>query len=143
MKGRILMVLLLGPFFLALPVRQSSFAQTCNDDEAMVKSYEKTLADLVSTVRKESLSDFQQHYHQQSCLTDLNLSLGIIDACLECFNKEEKNPTATKEQLDAAKNKSQAYAKLKSMLEHDRDTLKAAKDPAAAKAIIEKFTIPV
>jgi hypothetical protein len=143
MKRRILIVLLLGALFLALPVRRSLFAQSCKDDQTMVKSYEKTLADLVSAVRKESLSDFQGHYHQQSCLTDLNLSLSIIDACLECLGKEEKDPAATREQVDAAKNQSQTYAKLKAMLEQDLADLKAAKDPEAAKAIIEKFVIPV
>jgi len=142
MKRRILIVLLLGALFLALPVRQSLFAQSCKDDQTMVKSYENTLADLVSAVRKESLSDFRGHYHQQSCLTDLDLSLGIVDACIECLSKEGKDPAATKEQADAAKNESQTYVKLKSRLEQDRDTLKAAKDPKAAKAIIEKFTIP-
>lgn len=143
MRRRILMVFLLGPLFLALTVRRSLLAQTCNDDVAMVKSYEKTLADLVSTVRKENLSDFQTRYHQQSCVTDLSLSLDIIDACIDCFSKQGKDPSATKEQADAAKNQTQAYAKLKSMLEQDLDSLKAAKDPKTAKAIIEKFIIPI
>ena len=143
MKRRILMVLLLGPLFLALPVRQSFFAQTCSDDESMVESYEKTLADLVSAVKKESLDDFQSHYHQQSCLTDLNLSLSIIDGYLDCLNKAEKDPAATKEQIDADKNKSQIYSKLKSMLEQDLNALKGAKDPKTAKALIEKFMISV
>jgi hypothetical protein len=141
MKRRVLVVIFFIPMLLVLAVRQPLYSQTCNDNEAMVKSYETTLADLVSAVKKESLSDFQKDYHQQSCLTDLNLSLTVVDPLLECLDKEAKDSAATKEQVDAAKSKEQAYAKLKSMLGHDRDALKAAKDPKAAKAIIEKITI--
>jgi len=141
MKRRILVVILFIPLLQALTVRHPLFSQTCNDNEAMVESYEKTLADLVSAVKKESLSDFQKDYHQQSCLTDLNLSLTLVDPLLECLDKEAKDPAATKEHADAAKNKGQIYAKLKSALRQDRDTLKAAKDPKAAKSIIENFAI--
>ena len=141
MKRRILVVILFIPLTLVLTVPHPLFSQTCNDNEAMVKSYEATLADLVSTVKKESLSAFQRDYHQQSCLTDLNLSLTLVDPLLECLDKQTKDPAATKEESDEVKNKKQTYATLKSMLGRDRDTLKTAKDPKAAKAIIEKFTI--
>jgi uncharacterized protein YfaS (alpha-2-macroglobulin family) len=143
MKRRILTILVLGTFLPALSVPKRFIAQTCNDDESMVKSYEKTLTNLVSAVQKESLSDFQSHYHEQSCLTDLNLSLSLIDSLLDCLSKAAKDPAATKEQTDAAKNKTQEYSKLKSVLTQDLDALKAVKEPKAAKALIEKFTIVV
>lgn len=139
MKCRILVVIFLATFVLG--PAYSAHGQTCTDNEAMVKSYEKTLSDLVSSVKKESLTDFQNDYHQQSCLTDLNLSLDLIDPLLDCLNKEAKDTTATKEQAEAAKAKGEAYAKLKSSLAQDRNSLKAAKDPKAAKALIEKFSI--
>ncbi|HXH48939.1 MAG TPA: hypothetical protein VNM47_06300 [Terriglobia bacterium] len=142
MKRRILMIILTGPLLFGLPFLQSLHSQTCSDDEGMVKSYVQSIAELVGTVRKESLSEFTKDYHQQSCLTRLTLSLGIIDSLMDCLNKAAKDPAATPDQNAAVKDKLEKYAKLKSALEQDRDTLKAAKDTKTAKSVIEKFVIP-
>ena len=141
MKRRILTIILTGPLLFGLPILQSLHSQTCSDDEGMVKSYVQSIADLVGTVKKESLSDFTKDYHQQSCLTRLTLSLGIIDSLIDCLNKAAKDPAATQDQIAAVKDKLEKYAKLKSALEQDRNTLKAAKDTKTAKSIIEKFVI--
>jgi hypothetical protein len=141
MKRRILTVILAGPLFFGLPFLQSLHGQTCNDDEGMVKSYVQGIIDLVGTVKKESLADFTKDYHQQSCITRLTLSLGIIDSLIDCLNKAAKDPAATPDQTAAVKGKIEKYAKLKAELEQDRDTLKAAKDTKTAKSIIEKFVI--
>ena len=141
MKRRILSVILVGPLLFGLAILQSLHGQTCSDDEGMVKSYVQSLNDLVGTVKKESVSDFEKDYHQQSCLTRLNLSLGIINGLIECLNKAAKDPAATQQQVAAIKSKLQGYVKLKSLLEQDRNTLKAAKDTKAAKSVIEKFVI--
>jgi hypothetical protein len=141
MKRRILTVIFAGSLLFGLPIHQSLFGQTCNDDEGMVKSYVRSITDLVSTVKKGSLGVFEKDYHEQSCLSRLTLSLGVIDSLIDCLNKAANNTTATKEQIAAIKSKLQAYVKLKSAIEQDRDTLKAAKDTKAAKSIIENFAI--
>ena len=105
----------------------------------MVKSYVQSITDLVSAVKKESLADFERDYHEQSCLTRISLSLGIIDSLIDCLNKSAKDPTATKEQIAAINGKLQIYVKLKSALEQDRDALKSAKNAKTAKSLIEKF----
>ncbi|HEX5413118.1 MAG TPA: hypothetical protein VFZ27_14800 [Terriglobia bacterium] len=143
MKRRILTLLLAGPLFFGLPILHSLLGQACSEDEGMVQSYVQSIDDLVGTVKKESLSDFEKDYHQRSCLTRLTLSLGIIDGLIDCLSKTASNPAATQEQIAAAKGKLEKYSKLKSALEQARDTLKAAKDTKGAKSAIEKFTIAV
>jgi hypothetical protein len=141
MKHRILTVILASPLLFGLPVLRVLHGQTCSADEGMVKSYVQSLTDLVGTVKKESLSDFQKDYHEQSCLTRLTLSLGIVNSLIDCLNKAAKDPAATPAQLTAIKSQLANYTKLKTALEQDHDSLKAAKDVKTAKAIIEKFVL--
>ncbi|HEV2245991.1 MAG TPA: hypothetical protein VGW37_05000 [Terriglobia bacterium] len=141
MKRRILPLILTGPLLFGLPILHSLHAQTCSDDEGMVQSYVQSIDDLIGTVKKESLSDFEKDYHQRSCLSRLTLSLGIIDSLVDCLSKAAKDPAATQEQIAAAKGKLDKYSKLKSALVQARDTLKAAKDTKGAKSAIEKFAI--
>lgn len=141
MKRRILTIILAGPLLFGLPILQSIRGQTCSDDEGMVKSYVQSLTDLVSTVKKESLDDFQRDYHGQSCLTRLTLSLGIVNSLIDCLNKAAKDPAATPAQLAAIKAQLASYTQLKTALERDRSALKAAKDTKTAKSIIEKFVL--
>lgn len=141
MKRRILPLIITGPLLFGLPILHSLHAQTCSDDEGMVQSYVQSIDDLIGTVKKESLSDFEKDYHQRSCLSRLTLSLGIIDSLVDCLSKAAKDPAATQEQIAAAKAKLDKYSKLKSALEQARDTLKAAKDTKGAKSVIEKFAI--
>lgn len=141
MKRRILTLIFTVPLLLALPVLHSLQAQTCSDDEGMVQSYIQTIDDLVGTVKKETLSDFEKDYHQRSCLTRLTLALGIVNSAIDCLGKAAKDPAATQEQIAAAKGKLEKYMKLKSAMEQARDTLKAAKDAKGAKSLIEKFAI--
>ena len=141
MKCRILIIILAGSLSFGLFTHTSLFGQTCNDDEGMVKSYVQSITDLVSTVKKEDLADFEKDYHGRSCLSRLTLSLGVINSLIDCLNKAAQSTTATKEQIAAIKTKLESYTKLKSALEQDRKTLKAAKDTKTAKSIIEKFVI--
>jgi hypothetical protein len=134
-------MILAGPLLFGLSILHSLRGQTCSDDEGMVKSYVQSLSDLVGTVKKESLPDFQRDYHEQSCITRLTLSLGIVDSLVDCLNKAAKDPAATQQQAAAIKSKLQNYVKLKSLLEQDQNALKAAKDPKTAKSIIEKFVL--
>lgn len=141
MKRRILAIIFAGPLLFGLPIVQSLHGQTCNDDEGMVKSYVQSLSDLVGAVKKESLPDFQRDYHEQSCLTRLTLSLGIVNSLIDCLTKAAKDPAATQQQAAAVKSKLDNYVKLKSLLEQDQNALKAAKDPKTAKTVIEKFVL--
>jgi hypothetical protein len=143
MRRRILIVILGGPLLLGIPHHQSIRGQTCTDDEGMVKSYMQSISTLIGTVQKESLSDFEKDYHEQSCLSQLTLSLGIVDSLIDCLNKAAKDPADTPAQLAAIKGKLENYAKLESTLEKDRDSLKAAKNTKSAKSLIEKFVITV
>jgi len=143
MKRRILIVILAGPLLFGLPIRKALLGQTCSDDEGMVKSYVQSIATLVGTVKKESLPEFEKDYHEQSCLSQLSLSLGILDSLMDCLNKAASDSTATPAQIAAIKSKLQNYAKLKSALAQDRDSLKGAKNTKTAKSIIEQFQIAV
>jgi hypothetical protein len=114
-------------------------AQACKDEESMVDFYKKDLAELVGTVRKESLADFEKAYHQRSSLTKLSLYGSTVDSLLNCLDKAGQDPTATKEEVDAYKTKRETYAKLKAKIQQNRDALKATEAPKDAKALIEKF----
>ncbi len=115
--------------------------QACKDDQMMSDESRKTLVELVATVKKESLQDFQRAYHQKSCLNKLTFSLNAVDGVLACLDKAAQDTTATKEDLDAYKAKREAYAKRKERIEHDRKALKDAADAKDAKALIEKFDV--
>jgi hypothetical protein len=143
MKRQILAVILAGPLLFGLPILQTLRGQTCSDDEGMVKSYVQGINSLVETVQKENLSDFEKDYHEQSCLSRINLSIEIVNSLIACLNKAAKDPADTPAQTAAIQSKLQTYAKLESALEQDRDSLKAAKNPKAAKSIIEMFVLTV
>jgi exonuclease VII large subunit len=131
---------LLGVFWGSSVGQLPLFAQACKDEAAMVEDYKKSIADLADMVKKESLTDFQNKYHQRSCLTKLTLSLGFVDELVSCLDKAAHDTTANKEQVDAYKAKRETYAKLKGKLDQDRNSLKAA-EPREAKALIEKFDL--
>lgn len=115
------------------------FAQACQGDEAAVEAYQKSLTDLVDKVQKENLQEFQRDYHEQSCLTTLTLCYTAAGEAVSCLEKMEKDPTATRDLINAEKAKRDAYAKLHAKIGQDRNALKAAKKPEDAKALIAKF----
>jgi hypothetical protein len=99
----------------------------------------KALAEAVTTVKQESLSDFEKAYHQKSVVNKLGF-LGItVDSLLTCLEKDEQDQSASKEVVDAAKAKHETYAKLKDKIQHDHDTLKALAAPKQAKEYIAKL----
>lgn len=139
MKNLIKLVLLPGIFWVCFLSPSMLVAQQCQDEEGMGKDYVKDLNDAVETARKESLGDFEKGYHQKSTLTKLGLSLGMVNEVVDCLDKASQDSTATKEQVDAYKAQHETYAKLAEKIGADQKALKAAEDPKAAKAIIEKF----
>ena len=107
----------------------------------MVTDYKKDMGDLLTTVRKESLSDFERAYHQKSSAAKLTFYSSIVDSLVECLDKAAQDPATPKEQLDGLKARHDSFAKLKETIQHDRAGLKAAQEPKDAKALIAKFDL--
>jgi hypothetical protein len=126
-------ILFLGP----RPV----WGQACQDDEEMLKVSIKDVSDLVDTVKKENVSDFQNHYHQKSYVSKMTFLLRTTGGLIDCLNKAAQDTTATKEQVDAYKVKRDAYAKFKARLEQDEGTIKSTEDAKNAKGLIEKCNL--
>ena len=139
MKCWAVFALVLGSsFVLSLGSLQLS-AQVCSDDEGMVNYYRKNVTDLVETVKKESLQDFEKAFHQKTMMTNLTLFGSMVDGLLNCLQKRANDPATLKEDADAAKGKIDVYNKLKDKIKQDRDALKAVQTGKDAKALIEKF----
>jgi uncharacterized hydantoinase/oxoprolinase family protein len=117
--------------------QRTLFAQACQDDEEMSKSMLKDVTDLVGTVKKESLGDFEKAYHQKSYVSKAGFSLTVLTGLIGCLDKAAQDPTATKEQADAYKAKRDGYAKLKEKIEQSRSAVKSA-EQKDAKTLIEK-----
>lgn len=124
-------------FFSPAPAR----SQACEEEDAMIRDYRKSLVELVDTVRKESLEQFQRAYRQKSCLNRLTFFLVAFDPVLECLEKAAAAPNTPKAQATALREKHEGYVKLKAKVEEYRDALKKAGDDKAAKAVIEKFEL--
>ena len=139
MKCWIVFALILGSILVVPfgPLQLS--AQVCKDEEGMVADYTKSVAEMVETVKKESLVDFERAFHQKSATAKLGLLGSMVDGYISCLQKRASDPTTAKEDADAAKGKIDTYTKLKDKIMQDRDALKAAQTGKEAKALIEKF----
>ena len=129
-------VLLVGGLVGCLGQR-TLFAQACQDDEEMSKTTLKDVTDLVGTIKKESLGDFEKAYHQKSYVSKAGFSLTVLAGLVSCLDKAAQDSTASKEQADAYKAKRDSYAKLKEKIEQSRSAVKSA-EQKDAKALIEK-----
>jgi hypothetical protein len=139
MKFRIVFALVLGSaFVLPSGVPQLS-AQVCKDEEGMVADYKKTVTDLVETVKKEGLMDFQKAFHQRNVMSKMTFFGSVVDGMINCLQKRANDPATLKADSVAAKGKIDAYNKLKDKIKQNRDALKAAQSEKEAKALIEKF----
>ena len=139
MKCWTVFALVLGSAFVLSLVLLRLSAQVCGDEEGMVNYYRKNATDLVETVKKESLQDFEKAFHQKTMMTNLTLFGSMVDGLLNCLQKRANDPATLKEDADAAKGKIDVYNKLKDKIKQDRETLKAAQTGKDAKALIEKF----
>ena len=117
--------------------QRTLLAQACQDDEEMSKTTLKDITDLVGTVKKESLGDFERAYHQKSFVSKAGFSLTVISGLVSCLDKAAQDSAASKEQADAYKAKRDSYAKLKDKIEQSRSAVKSA-EQKDAKALIEK-----
>ena len=141
MRMVIASLLLLGIASIGVAGQKQAAPPACQDEEAMVTDYEKGLQDLVGTVKKENLADFERTYHRKSCLTKLTLCVSVLDGAVACFDKAAQDSSTPKEQAGAIAAKRDAYTKLKENVGHYRDSLKTTEADKDAKALIEKFEI--
>jgi hypothetical protein len=139
MKCGTVLALVLGSAFVLSSGAPKLSAQVCKDEEGMVADYKKTVMDLVETIKKESLLDFEKAFHQKNVMTKMTLFASMVDGMLSCLQKRANDPTTLKEDAEAAKAKIDTYNKLKDKIKQDRDALKAAQTEKEAKALIEKF----
>lgn len=126
-------VLLVGP----APLQ----AQSCQDEDAMVQISRQDLTGLVDAIKKESLQDFENKFHQKSSLSKLNFASGLTGELVACLDKAGQDPAATPDQKATYKTRQDAAAKLKEKLDHSRGQLKSAADAKSAKAILEKLNL--
>ena len=139
MKCWTVFALVLGSAFLLSLGSKPLSAQVCKGEEGMVAAYKSTVTDLVETVKKESLIDFQKAFHQKNVTTKLTLYGSTMNGLISCLQKAADDPATLKPDADAAKGRIDAYNKLKDKITQDRDALKAAKSDKEAKALIEKL----
>jgi hypothetical protein len=121
--------------------QQPARAQACQDEETMLKTSLKDVSDLVDSVKKENVSDFQNHYHQKSYLSKGIFLVSMVGGLVDCLEKAAQDATATKEQADSYKSKGESYAKLKSKVEQENKAVKSTDDAKGAKALIEKISL--
>lgn len=143
MKSVIATMLLVGA--LAWVSQRPALAQAapaCQDDEDMTKSTLKDTGDLVGSVKKESLGDFERAYHQKTFVSKTSFVLTVVGGLIACLDKAAQDPTAAKDQVEAYKAKRDSYAKLKERIEQTRTAVKSA-EQKDAKAQIEKLDLSI
>ena len=139
MKTRHRITLLMGIGFGLMVSSHFAAAQVCKDEESMVDESKKSLAEVITTVKQESLANFEKSYHQKNVVNKLSFFGISVDGLLACEEKAEQDSSAPKEVVDAAKANHDTYAKLKEKIQHDHDTLKALTAPKEAKQFVEKL----
>jgi soluble cytochrome b562 len=141
MKTGIVLFLFLAGAVSGLAEDKKSASQACADEETMVTDYQKGISDLVGTVHKEKLEEFERAFHRKSCLNKLNLCEGILDTANACLDDTLKNSSTSKADAESYRAKRDAYSKLKARLIQYRDSLKSKEEDKAAKALIETFDL--
>jgi hypothetical protein len=139
MKTRIAIVLFLSLATTNLLGQRPAPPPPCQDEEMMVREYNKTVTELVTTIKKESLQEFDRAYHRKSCLIKLTLWVGTLDGAVNCLDRAAQDRAAAKSQVESYKTKHDSYSKLKEKVAQYRDSLKTTEHSKDAKALIEKF----
>ena len=142
MKCGIVFALVLGSASVLPSDLSQLAAQVCKDEESMVADYKKAVTDMVETVKKESLSDFEKAYHQKNIANKLTFFGGMVDGYISCLQKSASDPATPKADADAAKGKIDSYRTLGDKIKQDRDAVKAAQTGKQAKVLIEKIAYP-
>ncbi len=135
------MALLAGASVCVLLIPRPVAAQACKDEMSMVEGSKQSLVDLMETVRKETLADFERLNHQKSAVSKLTIHDSMVGGLVSCLEKAAQDATLPKEQAEAAKTQRDAYAKLLEKLQHERGAIKDAQVPKDAKALVEKLDL--
>ena len=143
MKRWVVFLLVLGSACVFPSGPSQLAAQVCKDEESMVADGQKAVTDMVETVKKESLPNFERAYHQKNVTNKLTFFGGMVDGYISCLQKQASDPATSKEDADAAKGKIDAYGTLEAKIKRDRDAVKAAQTGKQAKALIEKIAYPL
>ena len=120
---------------------QHVFAQACKDEVTMVEGSRQNLLELVGTVKKESLPDFERDNHQKSAVSRLSIHVGMLGELVSCLEKAAQDASAPKADADAAKAQHDIAAKLLDKIQQERDAIKAAQDSKNAKPLVEKVDL--
>lgn len=123
-------------FFVGPP---QAFAQVCKDEVSMVDASKQDLLELVGTVKKESLPDFERDNHQKSAVSRLTIHLSMLGGLVSCLDKAAQDPSTPKADADAAKAQHDAAAKLQERLQQERDAIKGTQASKDAKSLVEKL----
>lgn len=115
----------------------------CQDEEAMVEQAKSTVVELVEAVKKESVHEFQNKYHQKSALNKIGFCLSMVNGAVGCFEKASGDTAIKKDQAETYRGKRDRYAKLKERIQKDRDVLKTTEDAKQAKATVEKIDMSI
>lgn len=113
----------------------------CQDEEAMVEQAKSSVVELVEAVKKETVHDFQNKYHQKSTLNKLGFCLSMVNGAAGCFEKASGDTTLKKDQAAIVRDKRERYGKLKERVQKDHDALKATENAKHAKEMIEKIDL--
>jgi hypothetical protein len=116
-------------------------AQACQDEEEMFKTSLKDVSDLVDAVKKETITDFESHYHQKSYLSKATFLLTMVGALVDCLAKASQDSSASKDQVQSYKTKQELYSKLKGRFEQEKNAVKSTEDAKKSKTLIEKIDL--
>ena len=114
----------------------------CVDEEAMPNHYRKELTDLTAAVKQEGLGDFERQYHRKKGKNFLTFWSIAVESAVACYETAAQEPTTTKKLRAEMEAKREAATLEGEQLKEMAETLKRARSPKAAKAVIEGFEVP-
>jgi hypothetical protein len=137
-SSRVVLLIGLGLSWVAWP--RFAAAQACKDEQSIWQDSKKSVVELVATIRRESVADFERSYHQKTVVSRLNFFSSTLQELLTCLDKTAQDPASSKETVEACKAQHETYAKLKEQADRDIDALKAQTDSKEAKEYAGKLS---
>ena len=145
MRFFLVLALILGTtnlFALKKKEKAEDLPPPCVDEEAMPNHYRKELTDLTATVKQERLGDFERQYHRNTGQNFLTFWSLAVETAVACYETAAQEPPTTKKLRAELEAKREAATLEGEKLKELAETLKKARSPKAAKAVIEAFEIP-
>ena len=145
MRFFLVLALILGTtnlFALKKKEKAEDLPPPCVDEEVMPNHYRKELTDLTATVKQERLGDFERQYHQKKGQNFLTFWSLAVETAVACYETAAQAPTTTKKLRAELEAKREAATLEGEKLKELAATLKKARRPRDAKAVIEAFEIP-